>query len=148
MQFRVRFTLKIAMVAVGVAALVAGVCVLFLRWLLFPHVDVTVFNETTATISELLIDDEHVTRTAEKLGPGGVALTTIQPDDEACISLSYRDSNQVLRKVEPVCYSGNRGSLEIHITPTGSHAVNNIYFGIEMGSWTIKARPTGRMSIR
>jgi hypothetical protein len=88
-------------------------------------------------------------RTAEQLKAGGVAFTEIQAGADAGIFFSYRDSQGILRKAEPLYYeSGNRGFLEVHVTDEGARLVNGIYAGIEFGTFTIRARPTGRKTVK
>jgi hypothetical protein len=41
-------------------------------------------------------------RTAERLGPGGVAVAEIQSGGDAGIFFSYRDSRGILRKAKPL----------------------------------------------
>jgi hypothetical protein len=149
---RKRFTIRRMMVMVGAATIVLGLLVACLRWSVYPHIDVTIFNETSGPIYDLHLHvsfwyDEE--RTAERLKAGGIAFTEIQSGGDAGIFFSYRDPEGILRKVEPLYYeSGNRGFLEVHVTDEGARLVNGIYAGIEFGSFTIRARSTGHMTVK
>jgi hypothetical protein len=140
------------MVMVGAVAVVLGLLLACLRWSVYPHINVTIFNETSTPIYDLHLHvsfwyDEE--RTAKQLKAGGVAFTEIQSGGDAGIFFSYRDSEGVLRKAKPLYYeSGNRGFLEVHITDEGARLVNGIYAGIEFGGFTIPARPTGEMTVK
>ena len=149
---RKRFTIRWMIVMVGAVAVGLGLLVACLRWAAYPHINVTVLNETSAPIYDLHLHvgfwyDEE--RTAEQLRASGVAFTEIQSGGDAGIFFSYRDPKGVLRKAEPLYYeSGNRGFLEVHVTDEGTRLVNGIYAGIEFGAFTIPARPTGQMTVK
>ena len=141
------------MLAVAVAALVLGIFVVGLRWLLYPHVNVTIFNETSTVIFDLRVRFLYGERTAERIERGGCAVTEIQSGGDAGVFISYRDSRGILRRDEPLYYSDengspDRGSLEVHITNEGKRLVNGIYTAVDIPVGTIHVRPAGRMTVK
>jgi hypothetical protein len=147
---RERFTTRRMMVAVAAVALVLGILVYCLRWLQYPHINVTIFNETSTPIFDVRVTFMLGERTAERLGPGGVAVAVIQSGGDAGIFFSYRDSGGIIRKAEPLYdESGNRGYLEIHVSNEGVRLVNGIYRGDQIPILGIRrVRPTGQMTVR
>ena len=135
------------------AALVFGILMACLIWLLYPHVNVTMFNETSAAIYDVRIRFLYGERTAERIDPGGCAVTGIQSGGDAGVFLSYRDSLGLLREDKPLYYSDERGStdrgfLEVHVTNEGTRLVNGVYTALDFPGWTIPVWPTGRMTIK
>jgi hypothetical protein len=138
-------------VAVATVALVLS-C---LRWLLYPHVNVTVFNETSTAIRDLRLGFSDGVRTAERIEPGGYATTEIQSGGESGVFLTYRDPRGSLRRDVPVYYSDStaspdRGYVEIHLTNEGTRIVKRIYNfdWIDIKILTLRVRPTGRMIVK
>ena len=146
---RVRFTVRGMMVAVAALALAFSILVGFLRWFLYPRIIVTIVNETSAPIRDLRLTFLRGERTAELLGPGGVAVTEIESGGDAGIFFSYRDSRGTLREAEPLHHeSGNRGFLEVHVTNEGTRLVNGIRATGEPPAWSIRVKPTGPMTVK
>ena len=148
---QVRFGVRGLMLAVAAVALALGILVTSLTWLQYPHIDVTIFNETSTLICNVRISFLYGERTAEQLRPGGVAFTEIQSGGDAGIFFSYRDSGGILRDAEPLYYeSGNCGFLEVHVTNEGARLVNGIYAGFGgiplLGIRSV--RPTGQMTVK
>ncbi len=148
---RIRFTIRRMAVAVAAVALVlAG-----LGWLVYPRVNVTVFNESSAPIRDVRLRFLYGERTAERIEPGGYADTEIQSGGESGVFISYRDPSGSLRRDELLYYSDStaspdRGYLEMHVTNEGTRLVKRIYnfdwFDIPI--LTLRVRPTGRMTVR
>ena len=141
------------MLAIAGIALVLAIFMAFLRWLRYPHVKVTISNETSTALRDVRIRFLYGERTAERIEPGGFAVTEIQSGGEAGVFLSYRDSSGILRKDEPLYYSDERGApdrgfLEVHVTNEGTRLVKGIYTAVlfDIPLWTIHVRPTGRMT--
>jgi hypothetical protein len=152
---RVKFSVRGIMLAVACVALAVGVCMPCLRWLVYPHVTVTIFNETSSALREVRIKFLYGVRNAERIEPGGSAITDIQSGGEAGVFLSYRDSSGILIVDEPIHYSDERGApdrgfLEVHVTKTGTRLDRGIYTAIwfEFPVWRIQVSPTGRMNVR
>lgn len=148
---RERFTIGRMMVVIAAAALVLVILVSCLRWLQYPHIDVTIFNETSTPIRDLRVSFLYGERTANELRPGGVAVTVIQSGGDGGILFSYCDSGGILRKAEPLYYeSGVRGFLEIHVTNEGAWLANGIdSLGGEIPILGIRwVRPTGQMTVK
>jgi hypothetical protein len=144
-----RFTVGSIMLAVAVAALVLGIFMACLLWARYPHIKVTIFNESSATISDVRVKFLYGERTAKRVRPGGIAVTEIQSGGDAGIFLSYRNSDGVLYEAEPLYYeSGNRGFLELHVTDGGGRMVNGIYAGGDLGVWNLHLSPKGGMTVR
>ena len=147
---RIRFTVRRMAVAVAAVALVF-VC---LRWLLYPHVNVTIFNESSAAIRDVHLRFLYGERRTERIEPGRCATTEIQSGGDSGIFITYRDTNGSLRIDEPLYYSDStaspdRGYLEVHITSEGMRIVKNIYnFDLDPGSLVIRVRPTAQMTVR
>jgi len=143
------------MLAVAGACLVFGIFMACASWLLYPHVNLTIFNETSSAIRDVRIKFLYGERTAERIEPGGFAVTEIQSGGDAGVFISYRDSNGILRKDEPLYYSDERGApdrgfLEVHLTNEGTRLVNGIYTAIifDIPVWRIHVRPTARMTVK
>ena len=144
-----RLTLPWMMATIAIAAIVLGIAVATLRWYTYPHINLTVFNESSAPIYALRVSFLTGERIAEELKPGGVATSEIQSGGDAGIFFSYRDSKGVLRKAEPLYYeSGNRGFVEVHITNEGERLVNGIYAFDAPSIWSIRVRPAGQMIVK
>jgi len=147
---RVWFTVRRMMVAVAGVAFMLGILVSCLRWLQYPHIDVTIFNETSAPISDVRLGFLYGERTAERLRPDGIAVTEIQSGGDAGIHFSYRESGGAFGKSEPLYYeSGDSGFLEVHVTNQGVRLVNGIYPGVcvipILG--VRRVQPTGQMTV-
>jgi hypothetical protein len=144
-----RFTIRRMMVMVAALAIALGLFVYCLRWIQYPHINVTIFNETSTPIYDLSVSFLNGERTAKSLSAGGVAFTEIQSGGDAGVFFSYRDSEAVLRRAKPIYYeSGNRGFLEVRVTDGGTRLVNGIYAGIEFGVFSIPVPPTGRLTVK
>ena len=144
-----RITIWRMMVAVAAVALVLGILVSCLRWVQYPHINVTIFNETSTSICDVRISFLYGERTAEQLRPGGVAFTEIQSGGDAGIFFSYRDSRGVLRRAEPLYYeSGDRGFLEVHVTNERAQLVNGIYASGSSMAFTSRVKPMAQMTVK
>jgi hypothetical protein len=145
-----RFTIRWMIVAVAAVAVVLGLLVSCLRWIQYPHISVTILNETSAPIYDLRLSFLCGERTARQVKSGGVASTEIQSGGEAGIFFSCRDSGGTIRKAEPVYYeSGNRGSLKIQVYEEDIISINIIYFGEKIPMLGIRRiRPTGPMTVK
>jgi hypothetical protein len=111
---------RIVFLAAG-AALALAIPIACFRWLVYPHVKLTVFNETSTAIRDVCVKCDFTKRTAERIEPGGLAVTDIQAGGESMVYISYRNPRGVLKVDEPVYYSGSSGSydrgfLEVHVT--------------------------------
>jgi hypothetical protein len=147
---RIRFTIRRMAVAASAFALVLT-C---LGWLLYPHVNVTVFNESSTAISDVRLKFLYGERTADRIEPGGHAATEIHSGGEAGVFISYRDASGSLRRDEPLYYSDStaspdRGYLEMHVTNEGTRLVKRIYDfdWFDIPGLTLRVRPTGRMTV-
>jgi hypothetical protein len=153
---RVRFGVRRLIFAVAAVALALGILVPSLRWLQYPHITVTVFNETSAPISDLRITFLYGKRTAKQLGPGGVAVAEIQSGGESGVFFSYRDSSRIPRWDVPLHYSDStasldRGFLEAHVTNEEIRIVQHISNPTIcelIPVRTIRVNPTGEMTVR
>jgi hypothetical protein len=114
------------MLAVAIVAI--GLCILSsFGWLQDPHVDVTIFNETSGPISDLRVTFPGGYRTAEQLAPGRVATTQVQWPEVGAL-FSYRDSGGILRETQaPNVYGATRGFLEFHVTDERIRVVKDVY---------------------
>ena len=145
-----RFTIRRMAVAVAAMALVLW-C---LRWLLYPHIKVMVFNDSFAAILDVRLRFLYGERTAERIEPGGYAATEIQSGGESGVFISYRDQSGGLRTDEPLYYSEStaspdRGYLEVHISSERIGIVKSIYnFDLDPVSPVIQVRPTAQMTVR
>jgi hypothetical protein len=148
-----RRLLTLRRMAVAVAAVVLVLACL--RWLLYPHVNVTVFNESSTAIRDVRLRFLYGERTAERIEPGGFAATEIQSGGESGVFISYRDSSGILIKDQPLYYSDStaspdRGFVEMHVTDEGTRVDRQIYnfdwFAIPI--LTVRVRPTGRMTVQ
>jgi hypothetical protein len=135
--------------------LVLGILTPGLRWLMYPHVNITIFNESSAAIADVRITFLYGERTCERIEPGGVAATEIQSGGDAGVFISYRGSTGVLRNDEILYYSDERGSpdrgwLEVHVTDEGKRLVKGIYTAeaVDIPILTFRVRPTGRMVVK
>jgi hypothetical protein len=152
-QLRARCRMRRIMLGVAGAALVFGIPIACFIWLVYPHVKLTIFNETSAAIRDVRISFFYGERTAERIDPGGFAVTEIQSGGSTTVFLSYRDSDGVLRKDEPLYYSGEHGSVDrgflaAHVTSEGIRLVNGIYTSFDIPSWTIHVWPRGRVTVK
>jgi hypothetical protein len=151
-QFRMRFSMRgIVLIVTGVAV-VFGILIAGLSWLVYPHVKLTIFNESSSAICDVRIDMFYAKRTAERIEPGGFAVTEFQIVAGDTVSMSYRDSIGIRRKELLYCsdeYSSSpRGSLEVHVMADGLTCFNRIYTAVDIPAWTFPAWPTGRMAVK
>jgi hypothetical protein len=151
----VKFRVRGIMFAVACVALALAIFMACLRWLRYPHVKVAIFNETSTALCDVRIKFLYGERTAERIEPGGSAITEIQSGGDAGVFISYRDSTGILRKDDPLYYSDeegapDRGFLKVHVTKEGIRLVKGIYTAIlfDIPVWTIRVRPTGRMTVK
>ncbi len=143
------------MLAVACVALFLAILMPWLRWLRYPHVKVKIFNETPTALCDVQIKFLSGVRTAERIEPGGSAITDIQSGGDAGVFISYRDSSGILKNDEPLYYSDeegapDRGFLEVHVTKEGTRLVKGIYTAIlfDVPIWKIHVSPTGRLNVR
>jgi hypothetical protein len=134
------------------AALFFGILIACLSWLVYPHVTVTIFNETSAAIRDVRLDSFYGERTSERIEPGAFAVTEFQIIPGDTLSMSYRDTIGI-RKEELLYRSDEysstpRGSLEVHMTNKGIKLVNGNCTAVEFPCLTIHTWPTGRMTVR
>jgi hypothetical protein len=141
---------EITLIAAGVT-LVFGV---FVNWLRYPRVTLTIYNESSAAISDVHISFMSGERTAERFERGGLAYTEIESGGSGEISISYRHSGGILRKDERVYQSRDdtasldRGSLEVHITNQGIRVVKSLYNAIDIPIVTVPISPRGAMTVK
>jgi hypothetical protein len=151
---RVKFSVRGIMLAVACVALFLAILIPCLRWLRYPHVKVTIFNETPTALRDVRIKFLYGVRQAERIEPGGSGITDIQSGGEAGVFLSYRDSSGMLIVDEPIHYSDERGApdrgfLEVHVTNEGTRLVKGIYTAILFDiPGTIQVSPTGQMNVK
>ena len=69
----------------------------FIR-LVYPYVTGTIFNETCAAIRDVRLDSLYGERTAERFEPGAFVVTEFQTFAGDTLSMSYRDTDGILRK--------------------------------------------------
>jgi hypothetical protein len=136
----------------AVAVLAFAIAIAFFSWLLYPHVNLTIFNESSAAMGDVRIDYFYGSRTAERIEPGGIALAVFQIYGGGTVSMSYRDSAGV-RRVELLYGAGEysympRGSLEVPLTNKGTRLVDRTYMAFDVLAWTLPTWPTGRMTVR
>jgi hypothetical protein len=140
---------EITLIVAGVT-LVFGV---FASWLKYPRIELTIFNESSAAISDVHVRFMNGERTAKRIERGGLAFTEIESGGTAGVDISYRHSGGILRKVEPVYQSGDRGSqdrgfLKVCITDEGTKLVKSIYDVIDIPILTIHVAPNGEMTVK
>src|ERR1700679_4000972 len=136
----------------AVAVLAFAIAIAFFIRLLYPHVNLTIFNESSSAMGDVRIDYFYGRRTGERIEPGGVALTVFQIYGGGTVSMSYRDSAGI-RRDELLYVSGEhshmpRGSLLLHVTNKGTRLVVSAYTAIDVPAWTFPTWPTGRMTVR
>lgn len=142
------------MLMVAGAALVFAIFVAFLRWAQYPHINLTIFNETSSAICDLRITFLHGERTADRIQPGGFAVTEIESGGDSTVLLSHLDADGI-RKNELIYGSGDlgghtRGFLEVHLTNEGTQLVNGVYSNVllDILGWTRHVSPSGRMNVK
>ena len=148
-RFKVRRIILIA----TLAALVLGIPISCFTWLAYPHVKLTIYNETPVAMCDVRISFLFGQRTAAEIRPGGSAVTEIQSGGSAKVSLSYRNPGGAQKKEEVLYYSGehgaeDRGYLEVHVTGEGTKLVNRIYTAIDIPYLTWRVWPKGRMTVK
>jgi hypothetical protein len=131
----------------AVAVLTFAIAIAFFIWLLYPHVNLTIFNESSAAVGDVRIDYFYGSRTAERIEPGGVALTVFQIYGGGTVSMSYRDSAGV-RRVGLLYGVGEYSYMEVHLTNEGTRLVDRTYTAFDVPAWTLPTWPTGRMTVR
>jgi hypothetical protein len=149
-QLNWRFSVREVMLILAGVALILGI---FVNWLKYPRVKLTIFNETANTIREVRVSFLSGERTAERIDPGGYAVTEIESGGDAGVFLSYLDSAGNLTKDEPLYYSADSGSLdrgylEVHVTRSGTRTVKSIYTAIDMPIFTVRVPRKGRMTVK
>jgi hypothetical protein len=149
-QARGRLSVLGLMTLVLMSALILGASVSFTRWLLNPHIAVHVFNETGKPIHDICVSYGERKREAKTLLPGQIASSDIRCAGEDGIDFSYRDLGEGLKVSRGLCYieSGYRGSLEIHVKPTGLKLVDRIALGPYPPRWVIPVEPEDKMKVR
>ena len=130
-QFRGRFTVRVMLLAVAAIALLLGLLVTCYKLVDYPHVNVTLYNESSATLHDVRIRFHYGNRTAERIEPGEIATTEIQSGGDAGVFISYRTSSGLFRKDEPLYYSEDIGGLdvgflEVRVTNEGTRAIKQI----------------------
>jgi hypothetical protein len=95
------------------AALVFAICMTCFRWLQYPHVNLTIFNETSSAMCDVRVRFLYGERTADRIEPGGFAVTEIQSGGDACVFLSYRETDGIRKKDELLYGSGDSGGLDV-----------------------------------
>jgi hypothetical protein len=145
----VRFTVRGLMLVVAGVALFLGVIITSLRWLQYPHINVTIVNETSSPIYSVCLSSYSTERKVGQLRSGGVAMTVIQ-DGESNMWLTYRSLIGVVWTAGPFSEeSGNRGYLEYHVTDAGVHVINGIYNFDAPPIFGIREVPrTGEMTVK
>jgi hypothetical protein len=123
------------------------------RWLVHPHVKLTIINETSAAISHVRVTFLFGQRTAERIEPGGLATTEIESGGSAGIYLSYRDSKGIVRKNVRLYESGENGSQDrgffrVRVTDEGLKFRNGVFTAIDVPRLTVHVDPSGRMLVR
>lgn len=137
-----------------VVALVLGAIARPVAWLVYPHMNVTIYNESSAAIRDVRLSSFYGVRTAARIEPGGYATTAIQSSGESGVFLSYRDASGSLKSEEAVYYSPStaspdRGNLEIRITDGGTRVVEDIDLRFDgLSPVTLRQWPWGGMTVR
>ena len=150
---RRRLTLRRVMLAVAALALALGIFMAVARWFVYPHVKLTIVNESSAAICDVRIDFLYGERTAKRIEPGVVAESEIRSGGSAGVYISYRDARGIFRRNHCLYYSGEHGSedrgfLEVHIPDGGIRLVDGVYTAVDFPIWTIRVPPTGRLIVR
>jgi hypothetical protein len=147
---RSRSVRRLVLVTASMAVVCGILTPVFVR-LVYPHVKLAIFNETSSAMRDVRIDMFYGNRTAERIEIGGFAVTDLQIVAGDTVSMSYRDSAGVRR--EELLYRSDeysatpRGRLNVHVTAEGLKLVNRIYTAIDIPAWTFHAWPTGRMTV-
>ena len=137
--------------------IVAGVTLVFgvlVNWLIHPRVTLTIYNDSSAAISDVHIRFMSGERTSERIGRGGFAYTEIESGGSGEVSISYRHSSGILRMDERVYQAGDdttsldRGFMEVHITDQGIRVVKSLYNAIDIPFVTIRVSPRGAMTVK
>jgi hypothetical protein len=153
-RLHVRLTVRRMMLAVAGSALALGILVACLRWLTYPHVKLTIFNESSTALLDVRIKFLYGERKADRIEPGTSATTEIQSGGESGVFISFKDSSGILRKDEPIYYSDStaspdRGFAELHIANESTRLVKQIYnFDFDIPIWTIRVMPAGQMTLK
>jgi hypothetical protein len=144
------FSICAMMLTVVAAAIGLALIVRYVRWLQYPHIKVSIFNETPTPIGDLDLRFMYGERTAAQLRPGGAAVTEIQSGGDAGIYFSYQDAGGILQTATALYEeSGNRGFLEIHVTGEGVRMRNGIHAGEEIPILGIRrVAPAGEMTLK
>jgi hypothetical protein len=151
----IRSSIPLAIHIREIMLFLAGVALslgILVNWLKCPRVKLTIFNETGQAMRDVRISFMSGARTAERIEPGGFAVTEIETSGDAGVFMSYRDSDGILRMDEPVYYSedigAERGFLEVHLSEKGARRVKGIYSAIDIPSLTVHPEPTGQMTVK
>jgi hypothetical protein len=107
-----RFNLRTSALTVAIAALVLGGIVGSYSWLIYPHVELTIFNETATAISDIRVKFSEGECTAERIEPGGTAVADILTGAGMRVYITYRDSNGTLKEDKVIYESYSEGSYE------------------------------------
>jgi hypothetical protein len=134
-------------------ALLLGIIVTCLAWLMYPHIDLTVFNESSNPVFDVCVTFSYGERTAARIDPAGVAAAHIQSGGDAGVFLSYRDAAGTRSKRQALYYSPDsggpdRGFLEVHVTDHGVSVVNGVYPSFDVRPFLIRVWPTGPMRVK
>jgi hypothetical protein len=122
-----RTTVRGLIMFVAGSALLLAPFVMGLRWLSYPHINVTIYNELPDGIRNVRLGSNSFERTAYELQEGEVAMTVIH-DGETNMWLEFTDSAGRKRSAGPFSHeSGNRGDLEYHISKSGVKITDGIY---------------------
>jgi hypothetical protein len=78
------------MLIVAGLALVFAIFMACFRWLQYPHVNLTIFNGASSAICDALVRFLYGERTADRIEPGGFAVTEIQSGGEAGVFIGWR----------------------------------------------------------
>jgi hypothetical protein len=127
--------------AVATFALACSLLLMLLIWVLNPHVDVTIFNESGTALSDVSINYGGGKRTAERIIAGSSATASIRSSGESGITLSYRDSDGGVKSTKSLAYieAGYRGSLEIHVEPGSIRILDRVYPDAAPPPWAVPA---------
>jgi hypothetical protein len=140
------------MVAVASAAVACGALVGGFRWFLYPHVRVTIFNETSSAVHEVRVKCFGGENSAERIEAGGSASVDIQCGGEDNVYVTFRDSRGAQMKDHLVHGSrdnAERGYLNVYLTKRGVRVVEAVYsIPIEYRPWHRRVPGTGPIIVR
>jgi hypothetical protein len=147
------FAVKKTVLTVACSGLAIVIPVACFWWLQYPHVKLTIFNESSRALCDVRVKFLYGERIAERIEPGGSAVTDIQSGGDAGVFFSYLRSGESVRKREVLYYSDehgapDRGYFEAHVTNEGTRHVNGVYTVVNIGVRTFRVSPRGRMSVK